>query len=378
MKLYEYQAKARFGAAGVPVLPGRLCLTAAEAAAAAEAIGGPVVVKAQVLAGGRGKAGGIRMAGSPAEAAAHAADLLARPLLGHRVSRILVEPRAKVDQELYLACVLDAPARQMLFLLGPGGVDVEARPDAIWRAPIDPVLGVPLFVLRDGLLAVGLPQSLAQPLHAVATALLAAFRANSATLAEINPLAVGEGGLTALDARLVVDDSAIERVPELVRYVSEGADEFPEEHLKLTLGFDYVEVDPEGDVGLLSSGAGLTMTVMDLIRQRGGRPINFVDLRTGSIGRDPTRIRWVLDRLARLPSFRSVLVNVFAGITNLEDFAHALVAAIEGYPSLRERVVVRATGTGFAGARVVWEDAGLPVVEDLDVAVRQAVEAART
>ncbi len=377
MKLYEYQAKARFRAAGVPLLSGRLCTTAVEAAAAAEAIGGPVVVKAQVLVGGRGKAGGIRMAASPAEAAAHAADLLACPLLGHKVSRVLVEPRAKVDQELYLGCVLDAPARQTLFLLGPGGVDVEARPEAIWRAPIDPVLGVPLFVLRDGLLALGLPQSLAQPLHAVATALVTAFRENSATLAEINPLALGADGLTALDARLVVDDSAIERVPEIARYVSEGPDEFPEEHLKLTLGFDYVEVDPEGDVGLLSSGAGLTMTVMDLIRRQGGRPINFVDLRTGSVGRDPTRITWVLDRLGRVPSFRSVLVNVFAGITNLEDFAHALVAALEGYPSLRGRVIVRASGTGFAGAKVVWERAALPVVEDLEVAVGQAVLAAR-
>lgn len=377
MRLYEYQAKARLAAAGVPVLPGRLCETPEAATAAAAALGGPVVVKAQVLAGGRGKAGGIRMAADPTEAAAHADELLGRPLLGLTVGRVWLEPRAEVLRELYLGYVLDADACQVLFLLGPGGVDVESHPEAVWRAPVDRTMGLPAFVVRDALLALGLPQDLARPLHEVAVALLALFWETSATLVEINPLADTPTGLVALDARLVVDEGAIEQAPGLAELVREGAEEFADEWVKLTLGFDYVEIDPEGDIGLLTTGAGLTMTVIDLITHLGGRPINFADVRTGSMGRDPTRLTWMLDRLTRRPTLRAVLVNVFAGITNLEEFAHALLTALAGYPALRQSVVVRATGTGFDGARALWEVAGIRVTEDLDEAIELVLQARR-
>lgn len=409
LKLYEYQAKERFAAAGVPVLPGRLCGTPDEAARAAVELGGAVVVKAQVPAGGRGKAGGVRRAAGSDEAAERAAELLGRPLLGLPVRRVWLEPLVEVERELYLAFALDAPAGWVVFLLGPGGVDVEARSDAIFRAPIDLAVGLPLFLVRDGLLSIGLPQTLAVPLHGVAAALLEALKANAAVLAEVNPLALVAGAppevdgaaahapltqrssvaerpsalsetgrgfaLLALDARMEVDDGALERLPEVARWVREGPEEFPEEHLQLTLGFDFVELDPEGDVGLLSTGAGLTMAVIDLLRERGARPVNFVDLRTGSMGRDPTRLRYVLDRLTARPTLRAVLVNVFAGITNLEEFAHGLLAALEGYPSLRGRVVVRGTGTGFAGAEAIWRAAGLTVTEDLGEAIELALEA---
>lgn len=369
MRLYEYQAKARLAAAGVPVPPGRLCRSPEAARAAAEELGCPVVVKAQVLAGGRGKAGGIRVAADPLGAAREAAELLGHSLLGLPVERVWVEPRADVQHELFMAYTLDAANCRILFLLGPGGIDVEANREAIWRTPVDQMFGLPLFLLRDGLLALGLPQDLAQPLHQIATALLDAFWSNWATLAEINPLALTPSGPLALDARLVLDDGAIERIPEVLDWVRQGADEFPDEHLKQTLGFDYVEIDPDGDIGLLSTGAGLTMTVIDLIARRGGRAINFVDLRTGSMGRDPTRLNWVLERFTRLPNLRSVLVNVFAGITNLESFADALLTALENYPALCGRVIVRATGTGFAAAEARWRDAGLVVTEDLDEAI---------
>jgi succinyl-CoA synthetase beta subunit len=254
---------------------------------------------------------------------------------------------------------------------------VEAHPEAVWQGPVDPVLGLPLFMVRDGLDHLGLSQALAQPLHQVAAALHAAFRQNAATLAEINPLAVTPQGPVALDARMVIDESALESLPEMEALVREDPAAFPEEHLKLSLGFDYVEIDPEGDVGLLSTGAGLTMTVIDLIARRGGRPINFSDLRTGSMGRDPTRLNWVLERLSRCPNLRSVLVNVFAGITNLENFAHALLAAVEARPDLARRLVVRATGTGFTAAAALWRAAGLTVTEDLEEAVNLALEVGR-
>ena len=357
------------------MLPGRLCSTPEATALAAAELGGEVVVKAQVLAGGRGKAGGILTVNGPAEAAARAAELLGRPLLGLTFRKLWVEPLVAVERELYLAFSLDASARQVLFLLGPGGVEVEARPEAIWRAPIDLALGLPPYVVRDGLRELGLSRELAGSLHGVGAALLAALQANQATLAEINPLAVTPAGLVALDARMVVDDGALESVPELLEYVRQGAEEFPDEHLKLTEGFDYVDLDPGGDVGLLSTGAGLTMTVIDLLKERGARPMNFVDLRTGGMGRDPTRLIWVLDRLTARPSLRAVLVNIFAGITNLEELAHGLLAALERYPALPGRVVVRVTGTGFAGAQSLLQSAGLPVTEDLGQAIELVLAA---
>jgi succinyl-CoA synthetase beta subunit len=356
-------------AAGVPLLPGRLCATPEAAGQAAAELGGEVVVKAQVQAGGRGKAGGIRLADGPESAAGVAGELLGQSLLGYPVRKVLVEPRATVERELYLAFALDVTARRVVVLIGPGGVDVEERPEAIWRAPVDLALGLPLFLVRDALHSLGLSQALAGPLHGVAVSLLAAFRANAATLAEINPLALTPEGLVALDARMVVDDGALERVPELLALVRENAEEFPDEHLKLTLGFDYLELDPDGDVGLISTGAGLTMTVIDLLRERGARPINFVDLRTGGMGRDPTRLRWVLDRVTARRAPRAVLVNIFAGITDLVAFAEALLAALEPHPALRDRIVVRITGNGFAEAAALCRAAGLVVTEDLGEAI---------
>ena len=376
LKLYEYQAKARFAAAGVPVLPGRLCTTPEEAARAAAELGGAVVVKAQVLAGGRGKAGGIRSAAGSDEAFAQSGELLGRPLLGLPVRAVWLEPLVAVERELYLGFALDSVARQLVFLFGPGGVEVEARAEAVFRAPVDLAVGLPLFLVRDGLLGLGLSQDLAAPIRGVAAALLDVVRRDAATLAEINPLALSsDRRLVALDARMEVDDGALERLPELVAWVREHPEEFPEEHLKLTLGFDYVELDPDGDVGLLSTGAGLTMAVIDVLRERGARPMNFVDLRTGGMGRDPTRLRWVLDRLTARPTLRAVLVNIFAGITNLEELAHGLLAALEGYPGLKGRVVVRVTGTGFAGAEALLREAGFVVTEDLGTAIDLVLEA---
>lgn len=194
----------------------------------------------------------------------------------------------------------------------------------------------------------------------------------------MNPLAVTSDGLVALDVRLHVDDSAVERLPAVAALVREQPEEFPAEHTKLVHGFDYVEVDPEGDIALLSTGAGLTLTVIDLIRRQGGRAINFVDLRTGGMGRDPARFRLVLERTADKPNLRAVLVNIFAGITNLEETADGLLAALAEFPSLKGRVVVRATGTGFPAAERRWTAAGLPVIESLQEAIARAVQVARS
>lgn len=375
MKLYEYQAKELLRAAGVPVPDGRLCRTVEDVRAAAAVLGGPVAVKAQVLAGGRGKAGGIRRAATPDEAAALAAALLGSRLLGLMVERVWVEPWADTQQELYLGYTIDARRGQVLLLLGPGGIDVETRPDAIWRTPVAFRAEPPRFILRDGLLRLRLPLTLTEPLTSVARALFRAFRDNQALLAEINPLAVTPRCLLALDARLTLDDAALERLPQVAAWVREGASEFPDESFKLVHGFDYVELDPDGDIGLISTGAGLTMTVVDLLVQAGARPINFVDIRASSMGRDPARLLIVLERLARCRNLRAVLVNIFAGITDLAAFAQALLAALETYPMLRRRVVVRAAGTAFAAAEQLWRAHGIPVTQDLEAAVAMVLEA---
>ena len=378
MKLYEYQAKAILTQVGVPVPAGRIATTAEEAAAAARELGGPVVVKAQVLAGGRGKAGGILLASDPAAAGAAAGRLLGRDLLGHRVRKVLVERRAEAAHELHVALAIDYAAAEVAFLLGRGGVEVEAhaRTGGGYRGPVDPTLGILPFRVREALSQVGLPATLAAPLYSLASQLLAAFQANDATLIEVNPLAVTGHGLLALDARLHIDDSALERLPAVAALVREHPDEFPSEHTKLLHGFDYVEVDPEGDIALLSTGAGLTLTVIDLIRRQGGRAINFVDLRTGGMGRDPARFRLVLERMADKPNLRAVLVNIFAGITNLEETADGLLAVLADFPRLKGRVVIRATGPGFAAAERRWTAAGLPVIESLQDAIERVVQVA--
>jgi succinyl-CoA synthetase beta subunit len=374
VKLYEYQAKAILARAGVAVPAGRVATTAHGAAEAARELGGAVVVKAQVLAGGLSKAGGIGLAADPAEAGSAAAGLLGRSLLGHPVRKVLVERRVEAQHELHLALAVDYEAAEVVFLLGRGGVEVEAhaRDGGGYRAAVDPALGILPFRVREGLSQFGLPAGLAAPLHTFARRLLEVFDAHQATLVEVNPLAVTSEGLVALDARMHVDDGALERLPAVGALVREHPHEFPAEHPKLVHGFDYVEVDPEGDIGLLSTGAGLTLTVIDLIRRQGGRAFNFVDLRTGGMGRDPSRFRLVLERMTGKANLRAVLVNIFAGITNLEETADGLLAALADFPHLKGRVVVRATGTGFAAAERRWTAAGLPVIESLQEAAALA------
>jgi succinyl-CoA synthetase beta subunit len=354
--LLEWQAKGVLAAAGVRVPRGRLARSADEARAVAAEIGGPVMVKAQVPCGGRGKAGGVIRAMQPSLAASAAERLLAEPLLGHPVKGVLVEEALAAERELYLAVTVDYQAGVPVLLLGgAGGIDVARAA----RVEIDPLLGWRDFLGRQAMAAA----QLAFPaLLAVGRIVYQVFVSQQATLVEINPLLLlADGALVAADARLLVDDAAGGSKPE-----DDEAD--PTARLRRLHGFDYLELDPDGDIGLIGTGAGGTMLTVDLLARRGGRPINFVDVRTGMIGRDPTRLIAVLDELAGKPNLRVILVSVFGAITDLAVLAATLLDALAARPPCVP-VHVRFQGRNEAQARELLEAHGIPCHATLEAAI---------
>ena len=352
MLLVEADGKALFRQAGIAVPPG------AESP-------GPWMVKAQVPAGGRGKAGGVaRCADATAVSAAVAHQLTLR-IKGHRVESCLVE-QAVTGAERYLALMLD-PAVRVLFA-AEGGVDIEQagtiafrlcppEPDAITAAIADLVSAEP-DTWRQALIDTG---------HRLAHLMLDA----ELMLAEINPLFVSAQGCIAGDAKVVVDLNAIDRQPAIAALLRARPQTYADAVRKLDEGFDYVELDPNGEVGLVTTGAGLSMMLVDEMTARGMKPLNFLDIRTGQLRGSPARLIRVLEWIAAAPRVKVVLVNIFAGITDLGEFARLLADAIQATPALRVPIVARLVGRGAAEARRVLADRmpGLIVEEDLDAAL---------
>ena len=361
MYLLEWQAKGVLAAAGLRVARGALARSAEEARAVATELGGPVMVKAQVPSGGRGKAGGVVRAAEPNMAANVADRLLAQPLLGHRVKSVLVEEVLAAEHELYLAVTVDYRAGAPALLLGgAGGIDVQSAA----RVEIDPLLGWRPYLARQALAAARLPFD---GLVEVSRAAYAVFVQHQATLVEINPLVrLADGALVAADARVVVDDAAGRSA------FDDGDDDDPTARLRRLYGFDYLELDAEGDVGLIGTGAGGTMLTVDLIARRGGRPIDFVDVRTGMIGRDPTRLIAVLDELSGKPNLRVILVSVFGAITDLAVLAETLLDALAARPP-RVPVHVRFQGRNEHAARELLSAHGIPCHPTLESAIDAVV-----
>ena len=350
MQLLEHESKALCAARGVPVPAGGLARTPEEAQRVADGLGENVAVKAQVPIGGRGKAGGIRLVAA-GEAAEAARDLLGADVRGYPVRTVLVEEALPAGTELYVGIAVDPRARRPLLLVSAaGGVDVEEDTDAVARVP---------WTLRDGLRpthvrraaeAAGLDPGAAGAIVPIAGALAALFAEERAQSVEINPLIdLGGGRFVAADAR-VVPDSAL------------AADTATADRPSRALGFDYVVLDPEGDVGLITTGAGASMLVIDLMTRAGLHPIDFCDVRTGSLRGDPTRLVYVLDDLRDRPNLACIGVNVFAGITDLREVAELLLVALEqrdpGVP-----LVVRLEGRDAEAARRELRDHGIAVVE---------------
>ncbi len=351
MLLIEADGKALFAEAGIAVPPGRLTHEALEPACS-----GPFVVKAQVPAGGRGKAGLVRRCADPAAAAAALRAMLGAGHKGHRVTECLIEsPAAGAEQ--YLALMLDPASYGVRLIYHPyGGVDVE---DA---GTLTGVLCAPDREAIDAAVA----QTIADPAVAeVARALGRLLLERELMLAEINPLFVGPAGCVAGDAKVVIDLNALPRQPRLAALIAARPDVYADAARKLASGFDYVEINPEGTIGLLTTGAGLSMMLIDELVARGAAPLNFCDIRTSMLRGSPARIVAALGWMTARPSLRVVLVNIFAGITDLGEFAALLAEAIAQSPALNVPVVARLIGRGAEEARrVLAERAPAVAVED--------------
>ncbi|MBA2565761.1 MAG: ADP-forming succinate--CoA ligase subunit beta [Gemmatimonadetes bacterium] len=376
MKLHEYQAKDVFRSFGIPVPPGRVATTAGEAGEIAREYGRPVVVKAQVHVGGRGKAGGVKLAQDPAEARARAQAILGMDIKGLTVRRVLVTPAEEIASEAYAAVILDRAARCATFMVSrAGGVDIEQvaaeTPELIVRLSVDPRYGL----LEHQALGLGLAlyDDLRQARAAAGIfgALWRVFLERDASLAEINPLVTTPAGdVVALDAKLVIDDNALFRQREL-EALHDPEGEEPAELQARAAGLSYVKL--EGSIGCIVNGAGLAMATMDLIQYYGGDPANFLDIGGSS---NPDKVLNAMRILLGDPHVEAVLFNIFGGITRCDDVANGLVAALDQIkPDVP--IAIRLTGTNEEEALEILRAVGLPATSSMDEVVQRAIELAR-
>jgi succinyl-CoA synthetase beta subunit len=372
MMLLEHDAKELLAELGLPIPHGQL-VRAGEAVAA---ISG--AVKAQVPVGGRGKAGGITVARDVAAVRAGLDAIFGMTIRGHKVAACRVEELVDYQAEAYLSFTLDAGPAMVRVMMSPqGGVDIEeAHDDLISESvSLDPA------AMRDAVarLSATLPEAVRGPMHDAAQALIPAFFEYEAVLLEINPLFIrADGGWIIGDTKLAIDENALERRPRLVRVIKDNADLYPEAALKLAQGFDFVRLDPQGDIGLVTTGAGLSMQLIDELVARGHSPFNFCDIRTGQFKGDPARLIQVMEWIAEGPKVRSVLINFFAGHTHLGEISRLLLQALGAVPQLKAPITARFIGNGLEEARAIIAEAGDPIAieTDLERAIDLAIERA--
>jgi succinyl-CoA synthetase beta subunit len=376
MNLHEYQARAVLKAAGIPVPDGDVATTPAEAEAIARRVGGTVVIKAQVHTGGRGKAGGVKLAKNPAEANEHASRILGMKIKDLVVSKVLVVPAADIATEAYLGVITDRETQRPVFMVSPaGGMDIEEvaakTPEKIFKLAVDP---------RYGLLAhqaLGLAFKLyadfkqARAAAKIMEQVYAVFMSNGASLVEINPLVTtADGSVVALDAKISIDDNELERRPDLAALRDESA-EAPAEVEARRAGLTFIKLD--GNVGCVVNGAGLSMATMDLVKYYGGDPANFLDIGGSS---NPEKVVSALRIITGDPAVKAILFNIFGGITRTDDVANGIKAALEKFP-VKVPIVVRLTGTNEAIAVKILQGIGMTALSDMDEAVEQVVKLAR-
>jgi succinyl-CoA synthetase beta subunit len=376
MKLQEYRSKEILARHGVPLLGGETATNPGEARAAAERIGGPVVVKAQVLVGGRGKAGGVKLAATPDEAEATAREIIGLDIKGVTVKTVLVGPAADIATEFYLGLILDRAAKAITVIASAeGGVEIEetarTNPAAILRLPLHPLIGLQPHNVRRASFFLGIPAELRRDFATVMHGLHAAFVESDADLAEINPLVItADGRLLALDAKIVLDDSALPRHPDL-EAMRDLNEEEPSETAAREAGINFIKLD--GSIGCMVNGAGLAMTTMDLVKLAGGEPANFLDIGGGAkADRVLAAFRIILDD----PNVKAILVNIFGGITRGDEVARGIVEARAGL----ERdvpMVVRIVGTNADEAAGILQQANLITASSLDDAAARAVTASQ-
>jgi succinyl-CoA synthetase beta subunit len=372
VNIHEYQAKELFRRAGIPIPPGRVATTPDEASAIAREFGGTVVVKAQVHAGGRGKAGGVKLAKTPEEARTHAANILALEIKGLPVEKVLVTPAADIACEAYVGIIVDRASKRAVFMVSPaGGIDIEevaaSTPDKILKLAVDPRYGLQPFEAMRMAFFLYSDTRQVRAAAAIMRQLYDAFLANGASLAEINPLVTTpDGEVLALDAKMVIDDNEIERRTDLEALRDEAA-EAPSEVEARKASLTFIKLD--GNVGCIVNGAGLAMATMDLVKYYGGEPANFLDIGGSS---NPEKVIAALRIITQDPNVKAILFNIFGGITRTDDVANGIVAATRENP-LTVPMVIRLTGTNEEIAVKILAENGFAAMTDMDEAVQRAV-----
>lgn len=385
MDLFEYQARDMFEKHGVPVLQGRIADTAAEAKAAAEAIGGVTVVKAQVKTGGRGKAGGVKVAKTADDAYAAAEAILGLDIKGHVVRRVMVAQGASIDREFYFSILLDRANRSYLALCSyEGGMEIEQlaeeRPDALARVSVDPTVGITLDVAQDIARAAHFPAELVDSVAPVFVTLYEVFTQEDATLVEVNPLVLTtDGAIIALDGKVTLDENASFRQPDHEALADKASADPLEEKAKAH-DLNYVKLD--GQVGVIGNGAGLVMSTLDVVAYAGEefggiKPANFLDIGGGA---SAEVMAAGLDVILGDPQVKSVFVNVFGGITACDAVANGIVQALNIVgANATKPLVVRLDGNSVDEGRRILQEAGHPLVElamSMDEGARRAAELA--
>ncbi|MEA3338175.1 MAG: ADP-forming succinate--CoA ligase subunit beta [Chloroflexota bacterium] len=375
MNLHEYQSKREFARFGVPIPAGDVAETPAEAREIAEKLGSKVVVKSQVLVGGRGKAGGIKLAETAQEAEVAAEAILGMDIKGLTVNKVLVDEAAEIADEIYLGLVIDRAARRVVMMgSSEGGVDIEevaaSTPEKIVKVLIDPFIGFRSYQATEMAIALGIPREQWRAFARIAGGLYQVFIASDASLAEINPLVVTEDGqLLAVDGKMSIDDNALYRHPALAerRDLTEE-DRYEAEARQHDLS--YVKLD--GHIGCMVNGAGLAMATMDMTKLFGGAPANFLDIGGGATSE---RVAAALRIILSDENVRAVLINIFGGITRCDEVARGILEALEVVPT-DVPMVVRLVGTNEAEGRAILADAEMETAATLSEAARKAVAAA--
>jgi succinyl-CoA synthetase beta subunit len=372
MKLHEYQSKQIFAKYGVPIPRGRIAATAGEARGIANELLGPVVIKAQVLVGGRGKAGGIRLAKDPNEAEELATQILAMDIKGLPVRKVLVDEAASIKKEIYLGVTNDRAARKPVMMASlEGGVEIEevarVNPEKIIKVHIDPLLGLRDYQTRDVAAGIDLPRDYWREFSLVANGLWVAYKRSDATLAEINPLIItADGRLLGVDGKMVLDDNALFRHPELAEMRDLDA-EVPAEIEARKYGLSYIKLD--GDIGCMVNGAGLAMTTMDIIKLYGGEPANFLDI-GGGAGSD--KVAAAIRIILTDTNVKTVLFNIFGGITRCDEVARGILSALDDVKT-EIPMVIRLVGTNAEEGRDMIANADMVTAETLADAAQKAV-----
>ena len=371
MNLHEYQSKELFRSHGIPVPPGETAETAEQAVSLGDRFGYPVVVKAQVLIGGRGKAGGVKVVRDRESLEREASRILGMDIRGLAVRRVLVTPAAEIAREYYVGIVLDRRNECPLLMASPaGGIDIEevarTTPEKILKIPLD-LRGLPAYRARIAARFLDPDPAIQKQIVPILQKLVRVYRDRDASLAEINPLVVtSKGEVQALDAKVTIDDNALDRHPDLAKLRDLSAEDSGETQARES-GLSYVKLD--GSIGCVVNGAGLAMATMDLIQFHGGKPANFLDIGGSS---NPDKVTAAMNILTADDRVRAVLFNIFGGITRCDDVARGLLTALDRLHT-RIPIVIRLTGTNEREARDLLSGRGLTALSDMDEAVRAVI-----